>query len=126
MSLANCKPVTFIGTRDRATSRQFYTQVLGLPEVAADDHAVVYDLAGTMLRLTDIGPSLQPQPHTVLGWLVEDIAATMEQWRARGVEFQFYDGFGMGEDCVWQAPGGGAKIAWFLDPAGNNLSLTQF
>jgi hypothetical protein len=57
---------------------------------------------------------------------VPDIAATMANLATRGVSFEFYEHFGMGEDRIWRAPGGGAQIAWFLDPDGNNLSLTQF
>ena len=124
MSLAGCKPVTFIGTRDRAAGKAFYGDTLGLSQVGEDDFAVVYDLAGTMLRLTDIGDH-DPSPHTVLGWLVDDIDEAAADLRERGVEFQVYEGFGQDAQGIWRAPGGGAKIAWFLDPDGNNLSLTQ-
>ena len=125
MVLTSCKPVTFVGTADRAAAKAFYGGVLGFDQIAEDDFAVVYDLAGTMLRLTDIATH-EPGPHTILGWLVDDIGATMAELRERGVEFQIYDGFGQSEDGVWRAPGGGPQIAWFLDPDGNNLSLTQF
>jgi catechol 2,3-dioxygenase-like lactoylglutathione lyase family enzyme len=125
MTLTSCKPVTFIGTRDRAKATAFYGETLGLTQVAEDPFAVTYDLAGTPLRLTDIADHA-PTPHTVLGWLVDDIAATAIELRGRGVEFQFYDGFAQDELGIWSAPGGGAQIAWFLDPDGNNLSLTQF
>ena len=74
MTLASCKPVTFIGTRDRAKATAFYCDTLGLVQVAEDPFAVTYDLAGTPLRLTDIG-NHSPSPHTVLGWIVDDIAA---------------------------------------------------
>ena len=125
MSLATAAPVTFIATRDRAKAKAFYGEVLGLTQVSEDGFAVVYDLAGTMLRLSDVA-NHAPSPHTVLGWVVDDIAAKVAELSARGVTFEFYEGFGMGEDRVWRAPGGGAQIAWFLDPDGNNLSLTQF
>lgn len=125
MTLANSKPVTFVGTADRAAAKAFYGETLGLMQLSEDDFAVVYDLAGTMMRLTDIAGHA-PSPHTILGWVVEDIAATMAALRARGVEFQIYEGFGQRKDGVWQPPGGGPQIAWFLDPDGNNLSLTQF
>ena len=125
MTLAVCKPVTFIGTRDRAKATAFYGGTLGLVQVAEDPFAVTYDLAGTPLRLTDIGDHV-PSPHTVLGWIVDDIAATATELRGRGVKFERYDGFDQDELGIWRAPGGGAQIAWFLDPDGNNLSLTQF
>jgi predicted enzyme related to lactoylglutathione lyase len=77
-----------------------------------------------MLRLTAVQ---QPAaaPYTVLGWNVADIESMIDQLTARGVQFTRYDGMDQDERAVWTAPGG-AKIAWFLDPDGNNLSLTQF
>ena len=36
-----------------------------------------------------------------------------------------YEGLGQDELGVWHAPGG-AKVAWFKDPDGNTLSMTQF
>lgn len=125
MSLAGAAPVTFVPTGNRAAAKAFYSEVLGLPQVSEDDFAVVYDLAGTMLRLTDIA-NHTPSPHTILGWVVEDIVASAAALQTHGVTFEFYEGFGMGEDRIWRAPGGGPQIAWFLDPDGNNLSLTQF
>ncbi|MDP3677340.1 MAG: VOC family protein [Novosphingobium sp.] len=125
MALTTCKPVTFIGTRNRAAATPFYGDILGLTQVADDPFAVTYDLAGTPLRLTDIADHA-PSPHTVLGWIVADIVATANELRDRGVKFEIYEGFGQDELGIWRAPGGGAQIAWFLDPDGNNLSLTQF
>lgn len=124
MTLTSCQPVTFVGTRDRAAAKAFYGDVLGLQQVSEDPFAVIYDLAGTPLRLSTI-PNHEPMSHTILGWLVDDIAAKATELRGRGVEFQFYDGFEQDELGIWTAPGGGAQIAWFLDPDGNNLSLTQ-
>ena len=125
MALTHCRPVTFIGTRDRAAAKAFYGETLGLSQVSEDDFAVVYDLAGTMLGLRDMGDH-QRTPHTVLGWLVDDIDAATDQLATRGVEFLIYEGFRQDAKGVWRAPGGGPAIAWFLDPDGNNLSLTQF
>jgi catechol 2,3-dioxygenase-like lactoylglutathione lyase family enzyme len=93
--------------------------------ISEDPFAVVFDLNGTMLRISTV-EDFKAQPHTVLGWEVEDIAATIKALKAKGVRFTIYDGMGQDELGVWSAPGGRAKVAWFLDPDGNNLSLTQF
>jgi predicted enzyme related to lactoylglutathione lyase len=77
-----------------------------------------------MQRLTAVERPVAA-PYTVLGWDVADIASMMDQLSARGVQFTRYQGMGQDDRGVWTAPGG-AKIAWFLDPDGNNLSLTQF
>jgi hypothetical protein len=46
--------------------------------------------------------------------------------RAKGITFTIYEGFGQDADGIWEVPGGGAKVAWFNDPDGNVLSLTEF
>ncbi len=79
---------------------------------------------GTMLRLTLVERAVAA-PYTVLGWNVVDIVSMTDQLTARGVLFTRYEGMGQDERGIWTAPGG-AKIAWFLDPDGNNLSLTEF
>lgn len=126
MSLAHDRAVTFIGSADHKTAKAFYTGKLGLTLVSEDDFAAVFDLAGTMLRLSTIGANYKAQPHTVLGWIVPDIRASIAALSAKGVKFEIYEGFGQDEAGIWSAPGGSPKIAWFLDPEGNNLSLTQF
>jgi catechol 2,3-dioxygenase-like lactoylglutathione lyase family enzyme len=122
--LANAKPVCFVLTADLPKARTFYTETLGLTEAGEDPFAVSYDLAGTTLRLTAI-EGHQPGPHTVLGWQVEDIEAAVDALTAKGVTFAVYEGYGQDARGVWTHPGSGAKVAWFLDPEGNNLSLTQ-
>lgn len=126
MPLAHDRAVTFIGTADHRAAKAFYTDKLGLTLVSEDDFAAVFDLAGTMLRLSSLGKDYKPQPHTVLGWIVPDIRAAIARLTAKGVKFEIYEGFSQDEAGVWSAPGGGPKIAWFLDPEGNNLSLTEF
>ena len=124
MPLSRSVPVTFIFTRDPDRARGFYRDTLGLAVLAEDPYATVFDLAGVPLRVVPI-PDHVPSPHTVLGWQVEDIGAAMSQLRDRGVTFLVYEGFGQDAGGVWTAPDGSAKVAWFNDPDGNNLSLTQ-
>jgi hypothetical protein len=76
-----------------------------------------------MLRVTSV-PKLTPQPFTVLGWKVPDIAAAVKGLAAAGVKFERYMD-SQDELNIWTAPGG-AKVAWFKDPHGNILSLTEF
>lgn len=127
MSLpANAPPVVFVHTADRAKSLPFYRDVLGLKLMGEDSHAATFDLGNrTPLRLTDV-PGHRGSGHTVIGWHVADIGAAMAGLRSKGVEFLIFEGFGQDSLGVWTSPDGGAKIAWFADPDGNGLSLTQF
>jgi catechol 2,3-dioxygenase-like lactoylglutathione lyase family enzyme len=127
MSLpAAAQPVCFVLTANRAAAKPFYADVLGLRIMGEDDHAVTFDLGNrTPLRLTDL-PGHMGAGHTVLGWHVGDIKSAVKALRAKGVEFKVYEGFGQDADAIWNSPGGGAAVAWFADPDGNVLSLTQF
>jgi len=127
MSLpAGAPPVCFVLTSDRTRSKPFYADVLGLRLMGEDQHAATFDVGNrTPMRLTDL-PGHVASGHTVLGWHVADIRAAMAALKAKGVEFQIYEGFGQDAEGVWASPDGGAKIAWFLDPDSNGLSLTQF
>ena len=124
MPLSNAKTVTFINTADRTASEAFSREVLGLTFVADDGFAAVFDLAGVVLRITQLD-GYSAGPHPALGWVVDDIAATMQALIARGVVPSIYEGFGQDALGIWTAPGGAAKVAWFNDPDGNVLSLTQ-
>jgi catechol 2,3-dioxygenase-like lactoylglutathione lyase family enzyme len=115
--------VAFIPTRDAKKARQFYEQVLGLYFISEDQFAVVFDANGIMLRVTP-APEFKPHPFTVLGWQVSDIEEVVSGLQEKGVVFERY-GFMKQDDLgIWSAPGG-AKVAWFKDPDGNLLSVSQ-
>lgn len=123
-TLGPAKVMTFIAAKDAAAAREFYENVLGFTVVSEDDWALVFDLGGTMMRMQK-NVEFTPQQFTVLGWQVDDIAKAMKDLRAKGVKFEEYPWMPDGSDGVMTFPGD-AKVAWFLDPSGNNLSLTQF
>lgn len=122
--LASAPPVIFVITRDQAASAAFYGGTLGLRLGRQDDFATVYDLAGTILRVTEVA-GFAAGAHPVLGWSVPDITATCAELRDKGVAFIIYPGFGQDDLGIWTAPDGVARVAWFADPDGNVLSLTQ-
>jgi catechol 2,3-dioxygenase-like lactoylglutathione lyase family enzyme len=115
--------VAFVAATDLSRARDFYERVLGLPVVEQNDFACVLDAHGTMLRVTAV-PEIVRAGYTVLGWHVTDIAAAVRDLTGRGVTFLRFDGMSQDEQGVWTAPGG-ARVAWFADPDGNTLSLTQ-
>ena len=123
MPLAAATPVAFVVTRDRKTAEPFYGETLGLRRLPGDAFAAVYDLAGVPLRLTEV-PGHAPSPHPVLGWQVADIEAAVDALAARGIRFSIYEGMGQDPRGIWTGPDG-AKVAFFADPDGNGLSLTQ-
>ncbi|HUC24153.1 MAG TPA: VOC family protein [Streptosporangiaceae bacterium] len=116
--------VAFAATTDLPRARAFYEQVLGLPVTVQNEFACVIDANGTMLCITAV-PEVCQGGYTVLGWKVTDITATVGDLAAKGVVFPRYDGMDQDGDGISSAPGGD-EVAWFADPDGNVLSLTQF
>jgi catechol 2,3-dioxygenase-like lactoylglutathione lyase family enzyme len=122
--LGSARIVSFIATSDPKRAKAFYQDVLGLKFVSEDPFAVVFDAAGTMLRIATV-KAVIVAPYTVLGWDVSDICATVEQLSSRGVAFERYPGMKQDEAGIWNTPSG-AKVAWFKDPEGHTLSITEF
>jgi catechol 2,3-dioxygenase-like lactoylglutathione lyase family enzyme len=116
--------IAFAAATDLTRSREFYEQTLGLAVVEESDFACVLDAHGTMLRITAV-PVVAPVGYTVLGWRVGDIAAAVAGLAGRGVVFLRYDSMEQDARGIWSTPGGD-QVAWFADPDGNVLSLTQF
>jgi len=123
-ALSKAKPVIIICTRDRAKSEPFYRETLGLRQTSADDFAAVFDVAGAPLRLSTV-EGWKPHEHTIFGFAVDDIKAAVANLTKKGVKFITYPGFGQDADGIWTTPDGAVRVAWFSDPDGNNLSLTQ-
>jgi catechol 2,3-dioxygenase-like lactoylglutathione lyase family enzyme len=121
--LSDSRVMAFAATRDAARAKQFYGDVLGLRLVHEDPFGIQFDGKGGAIRIAVV-PELTPAGYTVLGWHVTNIRTTINELTGAGVRFERYDGMQQDELGIWAAPGGGF-VAWFKDPDGNTLSLTQ-
>jgi predicted enzyme related to lactoylglutathione lyase len=121
--LEAAKLIAFVATTDGARARQFYETILGLTVLSDDPFALAVIANGTMLRIQKVN-DFTPPPFTALGWEVPDIVATVDGLSQRGVTFQRYAGMPQDERGIWSSPSS-ARVAWFKDPDGNTLSLTQ-
>jgi predicted enzyme related to lactoylglutathione lyase len=125
LSLGSCPIMAFVTVTEPVRAKAFYGGTLGLRFVSDElPFALVFDAHGTMLRVA-ISPQLAPAPHTVLGWQVPDIGATVEGLLKAGVKFEHYGFKTQDKRGIWTTPSG-ARVAWFKDPDGNLLSVTQF
>ena len=116
--------IAFVATCDPDRARKFYRDTLGLRLVHEElPFALVFDACGIMLRVS-IVRELKPVGYTVLGWKVANIVAAASGLGTAGVQFERYPGMEQDELGIWTAPGG-AKVAWFKDPDGNTLSISQ-
>lgn len=121
--LQQSKLTGFVATVKPDAAKDFYADILGLTLIEDSRYALVFDSNGTMVRVQKV-KEFSPQPFTALGWNVADIQAAVAELTQRGVkmlktEFVEQDALG-----IWTTPDG-SRIAWFLDPDGNTLSLAQ-
>jgi catechol 2,3-dioxygenase-like lactoylglutathione lyase family enzyme len=117
-------PAIVICTRDRARATAFYCDTLGLPLAYEDDFAAVFHTGGITLRVSLV-PDFTPHEHTILGFNVPDVHATAKALHEKGVTFNRYPRFIQDELGVLTIPAKGVNVAWFKDPDGNVLSVTN-
>ncbi len=116
--------IAFIPTRNGDAARVFYETKVGLRFISEDQFAVVFQSGPNLIRLARTG-SFTPASFTILGWETLDIEQDVRDMSERGVKFERYDYMGAQNELgIWTAPGG-AKVAWFKDPDGNTLSISQ-
>lgn len=122
--LSDQSMIGFVATSDAERAKRFYRDRLGLTLLSEElPFALVFDAHGTMLRVT-IVKQVAAAGYTVLGWQVPDIAAAAEALSQAGVRFERYPGMPQDERGIWSSPSG-ACVAWFKDPDGNTLSISQ-
>lgn len=115
--------IAFVPTTDSAKARAFYEGVLGLQFISDDGFALVFSANGIMLRVIR-AQQFTPVQYTILGWQVKQIADVVAQLQTRGVHFERFGFFEQDDLGIWKAPNGD-KVAWFKDPDGNVLSLSE-
>jgi catechol 2,3-dioxygenase-like lactoylglutathione lyase family enzyme len=122
--LEAAKPAVIICTRDRARATAFYRDTLGLAVAYEDNFAAVFNIGGITLRVSLV-PDFTPHEHTIVGFHVADVPATVNALREKSVTFSIYPRLHQDELGIWTAPGGTMHVAWFKDPDGNVLSVTN-
>ncbi len=118
----NAKLMAFVAIRDEKQATDFYSGILGLRKVSADPYAVVFDSGGITLRAALVQEVAEAK-HTVLGWQVTGIADVVRELGAKGVVFERYGFLAQDDLGIWNADAD--KVAWFKDPFGNLLSLSE-
>lgn len=124
--LRNADVVCFVPTRNPQRARAFYENVLGLEFVSEDPFALVFNAKGVTVRVADVSSvrDFRPASFTILGWHVPSAEAAVRDLQARGVAFERFPGTEQSQTGIWTSPSG-AKVAWFKDPDGNVLSVTE-
>ena len=121
--LAQAKMEGFVFTTNYKRARSFYEKKLGFEFVSLDPFALVMKTAKNSIRIVRI-PDFTPAYNTVLGWEVKGIGRVVAWLKERGVKFEDYPFIQDHKSRIWTAPGG-ARVAWFKDPDGNVLSVSE-
>jgi FAD/FMN-containing dehydrogenase/catechol 2,3-dioxygenase-like lactoylglutathione lyase family enzyme len=129
MMLANAKAFSGFAVDDLEKARAFYADTLGVNVELLDEEHGLMSLHHPEGRDTLVyrKEDYVPATYTVLNFEVDDIDAAVDWLAARGVQFERYDDFPQDEKGVMRgrAANRGPDIAWFIDPAGNILSVLQ-
>ena len=120
--LASSPINAFVRVTDPQRARHFYEKVLGL-QVVSDNPFMMVFRANNALIMAQKAEKFSPLRGTVLGWEVKDINKAIAALVKNGVVFERYDGMDQDELGVWKSPDG--NVAWFKDPDGNILSLSE-
>lgn len=109
---------------DLAKARTFYGETLGV-KVIDNGMGLMLDVTGGAPVFVYDKPNHVPAGFTVLNFEVADIDQAVDELVAAGVEIQKYPGTHQDEKGIarGKAADRGPDIAWFLDPAGNILSV---
>jgi predicted enzyme related to lactoylglutathione lyase len=112
----------FVRITDPGRARRFYEQVLGLAFDYENPYVTVFR-SGAVQIIAQKVKEFVPIAATVLGWEVRDIENVVSVLRKRGVVFEKYEGMEQDDHGIWKSPAG--KVAWFKDPDGNILSVSE-
>lgn len=115
--------VGFLATCRPDDSRQFYKDSLGLTLVEETPFALVFSAFNALIRVQKTD-QVMPLPYTCLGWEVEVIEDTVQVLSDAGIVLERFNGLQQDDLGIWTVPDG-SRVAWFKDPDGNLLSLTQ-
>ncbi len=121
--LSSAKMMGFLVTRDYEQARSFFEGKLDFEFVSLDAYALVMKAGDTVLRISR-NPDFVPAQGTVLGWQVKNIETVVAWLKERGISPEIYP-FAQDKALgIWTTPNGD-KVAWFKDPDGNVLSVSQ-
>jgi catechol 2,3-dioxygenase-like lactoylglutathione lyase family enzyme len=118
------KAFSGFSVNDAQKAKEFYGQTLGL-EVSESYGLLRLHIAGGTTILMYPKENHTPATFTILNFPVPNIEQAVDELVRRGVRFESYNDGGLVTDERGIFRGGGPKIAWFKDPAGNLLSVLE-
>jgi catechol 2,3-dioxygenase-like lactoylglutathione lyase family enzyme len=109
--------------KDLEVAKKFYEGALGLRRVGEEPDAAVVYKSGSSTLCVYRSEFAGTNKGTAALWEVDDVEATVDELKAKGVTFERYDDL---PGLTWKDgihSSGDFKVAWFKDPDGNILSV---
>lgn len=120
----NTKAFSGFSVKDIQKAKEFYRRTLEL-EVSEMNDLLFLHIAGGTEILIYPKPNHTPATFTILNFPVNNVEKAVDDLTKRGVRFEIYNEADLKTDEKGIFRGGGPKIAWFKDPAGNILSVLE-
>ena len=122
--LKNSKAFSGFSVDDLQRAKEFYGGTLGL-DVAEQPEGLELHVGNGSRIFVYQKANHVPATFTILNFPVENVDRAVDELTRRGVRFEVYDQGELKTDKRGIFTGGGPKIAWFKDPAGNFLSVLE-
>jgi predicted enzyme related to lactoylglutathione lyase len=119
------KAVSSFSVNDLQKAKDFYGKTLGIEVSEGSMGVLTLRLGGGGEVFVYPKPNHEPATFTVLNFQVPDVEKAVDDLISKGIVFEQYDGDIKTNKKGIASGGGGPKIAWFKDPAGNILSVLQ-
>ena len=121
--LKDAEVMAMVPVKDIKEAEKFYSETLGLNKVDENPGGITYK-CGDGKAFVYQTPEAGTAKSTVATWAVSEIGKVVDELKAKGCKFEHYDYPGAtheGDVHVW----GKMKAAWFRDPSGNILGLSE-
>lgn len=123
--LKNSKAFSGFSVNNIPKARDFYSKTLGLEVTEEMEGVLKINLGGGSHIIAYPKTDHVPATFTILNFPVSELEKTVDQLAKQGVKFETYKGTPYETDEKGIFRGGGPRIAWFKDPAGNILSVIE-
>lgn len=117
------KPILMLATTNPEKAKDFYENTLQFTCIGDEPWALLFQVGDCLLFIQKVTEVTAPA-YTALGWQVDNIEETIDELSSRNVTFEHYEQVPQNDLGIMIIPGQ-AKVAWFKDPDGHTLSLTE-
>ena len=126
--LKNIRIYSSFSVPDLETAKKFYGEILGL-DVSQRPEGLDLKIGDGTSVFVYFSPKNKPADFTILNFVVDNVEEGVDELETKGLKMEQYDmpELKTDEKGIAKSDGkmGPRRMAWFKDPAGNILALSQ-